>query len=175
MIIALTLIIFTIGLSVAAAIHDFMRLKIPNYFSVLIVTCFAITAIIDHLFIQSLFTDLSTNLIIGGAVFIVMLFCFFAGLFGGGDAKLISALSFWMGTHGLAHFLMFMAIAGGILALISVGLRRTAFGKKILETLSTKIKSKWIDSLIQDKTIVPYGIAIAIGAIAGFYGAFILP
>jgi prepilin peptidase CpaA len=96
-------------------------------------------------------------------------------LFGGGDAKMISALSFWMGTQGLAHFLMVMAIAGGVLALISVGLRRTNVGKRSLNKLNNTINSEWLHAMVADKTLVPYGIAIAIGAIAGFYGAFILP
>jgi Flp pilus assembly protein protease CpaA len=70
---------------------------------------------------------------------------------------------------------MVMAIAGGVLALISVGLRRTNVGKRSLNKLNNTINSEWLHARVADKTLVPYGIAIAIGAIAGFYGAFILP
>lgn len=177
MIIILTLILFSIGLSFAAAVNDFMRLKIPNYLPLLIFVSFLIAASGDIFFKTGMFENLTTHFIVGACVFMVMLICFFTGLFGGGDAKMISALSFWMGVQGLSHFLMVMAIAGGILALISVGLRRTDQGKKLLDKLAghPKLHSEWISSMADDKTIVPYGIAIAFGSLAGFYGAFILP
>ena len=177
MIIALTLIVFTIGLCIAAAVSDFLHLKIPNLLSGLIIATFAITATLDHVMGLGLFDDIASNLIIGVLSFGVMLICFFTGLFGGGDAKMISALSFWMGVIGMPVFLMVTAIAGAILAIASITMRKTNHGQRILSKLNAHetLHNGWIGAMVTERNVLPYGIAIACGAIGGFRAAGLLP
>jgi prepilin peptidase CpaA len=177
MIIALTLILFTIGICVAAAVSDFLHLKIPNLLSGLIIAAFIATALLDHTMDLDLFYNIQTNLIIGGLTFIVMLICFFTGVLGGGDAKMISALSLWMGIIGLPVFLMVTTITGAILAVLSIAIRKTTKGQDILTRLYAheKLQNGWVGAMKHEKNALPYGIAIACGAVGGLRAAGLLP
>ena len=177
MIIALTLILFTIGLCLAASVSDFLHLKIPNVLPGLVIVIFAITAILDHLMGLGLFTNTVSNLIIGVLTFAIMLVCFFTGLFGGGDAKMITALSFWMGIIGMPVFLMVTTISGALLAIVSIALRKTKPGQRLLAQLNTyeQLQNGWVAAMATEKNVIPYGIAIAFGAIGGFRASGLLP
>jgi prepilin peptidase CpaA len=80
------------------------------------------------------------------AVFGLFSIAFFLGMMGGGDVKLAAALALWFSPLSTARFLVFMSIAGGVLTLVV--LLRHRYLKK------------------PGKPEVPYGVAIAIGALA---------
>ena len=80
------------------------------------------------------------------AVFGLFSIAFFLGMMGGGDVKLAAALALWFSPLATARFLVFMSIAGGVLTLV-VLLRHRHLKKP-------------------GKPEVPYGVAIAIGALA---------
>ena len=46
---------------------------------------------------------------------------FAAGLFGGGDAKLMAAAALWLGWSTGTSVLVFTALAGGVLAIVYLG------------------------------------------------------
>ena len=79
-------------------------------------------------------------------VFVVMAGAFYAGMMGGGDVKLAAALALWFSPASTVLFLILMSIAGGVLTLVVVAIHRT--------------KKK------EGKPQVPYGVAIAFGALA---------
>ena len=79
-------------------------------------------------------------------VFVVMAGAFYAGMMGGGDVKLAAALALWFSPASTLLFLILMSIAGGVLTLVVVAIHRT--------------KKK------EGKPQVPYGVAIAFGALA---------
>ena len=79
-------------------------------------------------------------------VFVVMAGAFYAGMMGGGDVKLAAALALWFSPASTVLFLILMSIAGGVLTLVVVAIHRT--------------KKK------EGKPQVPYGVAIACGALA---------
>lgn len=80
------------------------------------------------------------------AVFGLFSLAFFAGMMGGGDVKLAAALALWFSPMATARFLVFMSIAGGLVTLVVLARHRLL--KK------------------SGKPEVPYGVAIAAGALA---------
>lgn len=177
MLVILTLTVFSIGLLFAAAYSDVTRLRIPNFLPAIIVACFAVAYAIGIVFDTGLFQSFQSHLIAGGGAFIIMTTLFFMNLFGGGDAKLIPAVALWVGIKGLPHFLMIMAIIGGLLALASIALRKTKHGQKIITTLIRypAFQDGWGGALAKGENVVPYGVAIACGAVAGFRAGGLLP
>ena len=89
------------------------------------------------------------------AVFALLAATFFIGMMGGGDVKLAAALALWFAPGETVRFLVYMSVAGGILT--------------ILVMLAHKRWPAWqVDAEGQPrvKPEVPYGVAIAIGALA---------
>ena len=100
-----------------------------------------------------------------GAAFTVLAvtFVFFArGWIGGGDAKLFAAVALWLGWSALLPFLAVTALAGGGLAL-SLLVMRSGWFRPV--TIGFR---GWIGRLATPGENVPYGVAIAIGALAAF-------
>ena len=62
------------------------------------------------------------------------------------------------------QFVVMMALAGGVLATISLILKNNK--NLIPENVTTK---SWFGQLKENKSVVPYGVAIAIGAIFGLF------
>jgi prepilin peptidase CpaA len=125
-----------------AAIEDAARLRISNLISILVVIgAIAATIIVGPGW--SLWQNL--------AVFVILLVlgtgAFAAGWMGGGDVKLFAAGGLWFGFSSAISFVALVFVAGGIVAigyLLARPFRREADRKT---------------------RRVPYGIAIAIGAI----------
>jgi prepilin peptidase CpaA len=90
-----------------------------------------------------------------GAVMLIAGFALFAaGIFGGGDAKLLAASAVWFGWPGLFRFIILVALMGGLLALAVLGLRRVASRR-------AWNGPKWVISLCSGDHGIPYGSAIA--------------
>ena len=90
-----------------------------------------------------------------------------AGLFqmralGGGDVKLLAAASLWIGWTGLLPFVVWVGVAGGGLVLILLALRKNL--PMLVAWASPTIPQSWPRVLTSGEK-VPYGVAIAIGAI----------
>ena len=85
---------------------------------------------------------------LGGAavVFVLLAAAFYAGMMGGGDVKLASALALWFPPASTIKFLVFMSLAGGLLTLIILVWHRA--------------KRR------EGKPEIPYGVAIAFGGLA---------
>jgi len=81
----------------------------------------------------------------GGVVFALLAGAFYAGMIGGGDVKLAAALALWFPPAGTVRFLVWMAIAGGVLTL---GLLVWHRGRGN-----------------EGRPKIPYGVAIACGAL----------
>ena len=90
--------------------------------------------------------DAAIQVGVAAAVFGLFAIAFFVGMMGGGDVKLAAALALWFSPMMTARFLVFMSIAGGVLTLVVLARHR------MLEKAG--------------KPEVPYGVAIAIGALA---------
>jgi prepilin peptidase CpaA len=129
----------------AAAIEDFIRLRISN------ITCAVVFVMaLIAMVLQGFPLDLWQN----GLVFAVLLaggtLLFSTGKFGGGDVKLFASLGLWVNIGAGVWLLSTSLLAGGVLALIYIVVRHFRGGKK----------SKGI----------PYGVAIVAGASVIFAG-----
>ena len=77
MTVILTLILFTSGLIMAAAVTDSLKLKIPNVISGAIIICFATAYGLQEILEKNAFQDLSSHLISGGVMLVIMMVLFF--------------------------------------------------------------------------------------------------
>jgi prepilin peptidase CpaA len=144
-------------LLVAAGASDFLTYRIPNWLT-------ATTAI--AFFPMAFLTGMGGEAILwhaaAGALLLAIGFALFAaGIFGGGDAKLMAAAGLWFGWAQLMPFLVYTALAGGLLA-IAVGLWS-------LFHVEIEIKDySWSKRWLKVKPDVPYGVAFAVGGILAF-------
>jgi prepilin peptidase CpaA len=115
-------------------------------------------------------------------VFTVLVMLCMAGLLGGGDAKLIAASTFFLGFERLADFFSTTALSGGILALLYLIGHAILSGSTMqLPPLSGPgLRHGWKRRLkvalaaehrrIARKQSIPYGVAIAAGALISLGG-----
>lgn len=141
-----------IGLCFFASLKDIQSLTIPNWVNGSI----ALTGLLALPFAGIGLEAAAWHV---GAAAITLIICmalFFAGVFGGGDAKMIPAAVLWVGPAGLLPFLMATVLAGGVLALVLLQLRPIA--------LANFPPAEKIASL-QTGAGAPYGVAITAGLI----------
>lgn len=147
MIEALAAVIFPL-LMIAAGAGDVLTLRIPNWLNILIAACFPPLALAAGI----PWGVLGLHLAAGAGMLLLGALLLGLGLFGGGDAKLLASASLWLGVEGLLPFLFATALAGGLLALWIAGLRLLP-GARRTEP---------------GRPDVPYGFALAAGAIVAF-------
>ena len=82
-------------------------------------------------------------------------------LLGAGDSKLMAAVGLWLGMNGLVPFLFYMSVGGGLLAGATLYLK-----KKPL--VATPPVGSWLDASQKGENRLPYGMAIAFGAVMAF-------
>lgn len=155
---ALLLIVFP-ALAIVAALSDATTMTIPNWISAALVLAFFPTALAVGL--PPATVGLSIALALGALVAGVAMFAL--RWIGGGDAKLFAASALWLGLAGAAPFLLWTAIAGGALALALLGARRMAADVGVPFR-----QPGWMERLLAPEGDIPYGIAIAVGALAAF-------
>ena len=100
-----------------------------------------------------LWPDAAIQVAVAAGVFAVLAGTFYMGMMGGGDVKLAAALALWFKPFTTLKFLVIMSIAGGLLTLIVLLLHKKR-GKAPIESDPPLSKPE-----------VPYGVAIAIGAL----------
>ena len=162
-------LLVTIGMCVLAAWSDFKGFRIPNMVSLIIIAAFAVAFGVTTLTGQDaiIFSALKSHLIAAGVVLLVTMLLFSLGALGAGDSKFATAVALWVGLPGLAAFLFYMAVIGGLLGGISLVLKR-------VKPLKNPPAGTWLAKAQAGHNAVPYGIAIAIGAVLGlaFHGYF---
>ena len=98
---------------------------------------------------------MAIQLAAGAIVFVLLAGAFYAGMMGGGDVKLASALALWFSPAGTIKFLVLMSVAGGVLTLGILGWHH-------LQRRNGRPE-------------IPYGIAIACGALTILTQRFLNP
>ncbi len=156
MILTIVVLLFPLALMYAGG-RDLMSYEIPNWVSLAIVADFLALALLGPV-------DLSMvgwNLSAGAAVLIVGAALFFAGIMGGGDAKLLAACAVWVGWSGLLKFCFVVSIAGGVFALLIIAAKYAKLPKAWRE-------GTWLGRLCSGEKGLPYGVAIGLGGIVMF-------
>ena len=121
-----------------AAILDMRWRLIPNWLTLGIALGAPLFWIASGL---SPWPDIVVQITLGFGCFVLFALAFAAGVFGGGDVKLIAALALWFPPHHLAQFLVLMGLLGGGVGLVYWVLHKVGRSHKPLE--------------------IPYGVAIA--------------
>jgi prepilin peptidase CpaA len=108
-------------------------------------------------------------------VFAVGLGLFARELIGGGDVKLLAALSLWAGPEHFVSFMLVTTLAGGVLSLVSLWYRRwgilveahLAMLGLLPATRRAAVAPDGSTASVPDRSnTLPYGVAIAAGGIA---------
>lgn len=150
------------ALMMVAAVSDVERMKIPNWLTGLTAAAFFPMAWLIGL----PFTDFLWHLAGGLILFAAGFALFTLGLFGGGDAKLMAAAGLWFGTAQTMPFLVATVAAGGVLCLAFMLWSLAVFVFDLHGPGEGEAKQGWIKKMMSAH--VPYGLAIAAGAIIAF-------
>jgi prepilin peptidase CpaA len=98
----------------------------------------------------------------GALVFAIAFLLFWRGFLGGGDAKLVTAMSLLVGAEELLEFLFVMVMCGGIVALAILG--RDRFQRRdwhLFSHYKTARSEYSVGSVAEPgRSTVPYGVAI---------------
>ena len=144
-------------LVIVAALRDLTSYTIPNWISLAALAAFVPAALLSGLPPAAL----GIALALGAAALLLGMAMFAFGWIGGGDAKLMAACGVWMGWTAFFPFLLWTAALGGALALTLLVMRKVRFW-------APARTPAWALRLATPGENVPYGVAIALGALAVF-------
>jgi len=144
-----------LGLLFFAAAQDVSEFKISNRYPLLVAALFP-----AHVWAQGFPHGWWLALPWAAGILVVGFVLFALRVFGGGDAKLIAAVSLWAAPTYLVDFLLVMTLAGGALALLFL-MPKVRYG---LAGLLMKLGQADLSENMQSRAL-PYGVAIAV---AGF-------
>ena len=149
----LALFVFPVLMAYAAS-SDLLTMRISNWLVLLIAAAYFALALIAQLSWSEIGTSVAA-----AAIVLAIAFAFFAfGWIGGGDAKLVSATTLWVGFGLLLPYVIYAALLGGGLTLLILAIRRYPLAPGLA-------RHKWIDRLHDNKSGVPYGITLAIAGL----------
>ncbi len=151
--IAFTLYTLLLGI---AAVFDTWKFVIPNAIAVALVVLFIATALL--LPFEMTWMEWLSHIGAAVAVFIGGAVLYAFNKMGGGDVKLLTAVAFWAGFEYLTELLLYVAIAGGILAIGLIVMRKVIMSAG---SASTKLAQIKLPRILLDGEAVPYGLAIA--------------
>lgn len=143
------------GLALASAFSDVKTYRIPNAFSLGLLALYPFFALTAPYPTQPLLSlgVMAAVLVVGFAVFSLR-------LMGGGDVKLMTALSLFAGPALIMDLLLVTAVAGGAISVVML-FRSARFA---LASAFDQVGSRVLrDALLTD--VIPYGVAIAAGAV----------
>lgn len=143
------------ALVIVGGLHDLTTMKIPNWVSLALVGIFFPAALLAGVAPA----DIAAHVGVGVAALAVGMAMFALNWIGGGDAKLLAAGCLWMGVSGVLPFLLWTGVAGGIFCLLLMSARA------YYPMVAPAISRAWVVNLMQPKGDIPYGVAIAVGAL----------
>jgi prepilin peptidase CpaA len=154
-------IVVSIVLLLVASVHDIAARTIPNW----IPLALAFVGLIARAYDGSLMLGVG----VAGGVFLVAATVWRCGMMGGGDVKLLGAAALAVPPRHAIEFLVFMSLAGSLLACLYLAVRPMVRRPRYLRTRSLLARAvraeRW---RISRGAGLPYACAIAAG------GAFVL-
>jgi prepilin peptidase CpaA len=145
-------------LVIVAALRDVVSYTIPNWISLSLVAAFPVAALALGLPLPVIGLQLG----VGAAALAAGMAMFALRWIGGGDAKLLAAAALWLGWPAALTDLAVTGIVGGGLAVSLLALRSAYIRPYILNGPA------WFTRLAEPGENVPYGVAIAVGAMVAF-------
>jgi prepilin peptidase CpaA len=137
-----------------AAASDLFTMTISNRVSLALAAGFLVLAVPSGMG----FYDILMHLAAGMTVLVVAFGCFAFGWVGGGDAKVASAVALWFGFAHLLNYLVYASLFGGALTLLLLQFRQWPLPYPLAG-------QAWLLKLHAKDSGIPYGIALAIGAL----------
>lgn len=131
---------------IIAAAWDMVKFEIPDTLSIVLIVLAAIYRLLTPGF------NWLSHLLAPIGFFALGLLLFARGWFGGGDIKLITAISAWTGLGGMLPLLLGISLGGGVLALALIVARRINNARSSMRILAADAP-------------LPYAVAILAGAI----------
>ncbi len=151
--VGVTLAVMIVG-AIIAAYTDARTRRIPN----LLTGTLAAVAIAASAFSGP--ASIGTTIVVMLVVFLVGTIAFSLGWFGGGDVKLLAACAGLAGYPGAISVVLYTFLAGGFVV-VADALRRRRLGAVVASTVM--VASTGVAPA--ERHAVPYGIAIAVGAL----------
>jgi prepilin peptidase CpaA len=146
-------IAFLPALLAMAGAWDLASFTIPNFLSLAMIAVFGMFAVAAGLTLPVIGWHLLTGLL-GLAVGFTL---FALGWIGGGDAKLFAAVALWLGFSDLLAYALMASFCGGALTLALLALRQWPLPRMLA-------RHGWILKLHDNRSGIPYGVALAVGA-----------
>jgi prepilin peptidase CpaA len=137
-----------------AGASDLFTMTISNRISLLLAAGFVVLAVAGGMG----FTEILAHLGAGATVLVVAFGCFTMGWVGGGDAKIAATAALWFGFAHLLNYLLYASMFGGALTLLLLQFRQWP----LPYALSGQA---WLLRLHAKESGIPYGIALALGAL----------
>jgi prepilin peptidase CpaA len=137
-----------------AAASDLITMTISNRVSLLLAAAFLALALASGMAAH----DILSHLGAGAAVLAAAFACFAMGWVGGGDAKVAAAAALWFGFGQLLDYLLYASLLGGALTLLLLQFRQWPLPYQFAG-------QAWLTRLHAKESGIPYGIALAIGAL----------
>ena len=138
-----------------AAAYDLTTMTIPNRLTAAVGLAFIAVILLVGLPLS----EVAWHVAAGVLVLVVAFAMFAAGWIGGGDAKLAAGIALWLGFADLLDYFMLASILGGVLTLALLAARRYPLPQMLA-------RLPWALKLHAPETGIPYGIALAIAALA---------
>ena len=137
-----------------AAASDLFTMTISNRVSLALIAGFFVLAFAGGMAPYEMLSHVGA-----GALLLVVAFgCFAMGWMGGGDAKVAASVALWFGFAQLMDFLLYASLFGGALTLLLLQFRQWPLPWQLAG-------QPWLLKLHAKETGIPYGIALAIGAL----------
>jgi len=133
---------------------DATTMTIPNWVSLLVLGSFFVLLP----FVWQGGANFGEHMASGLILFVLGFFLFAMGWLGGGDAKLMAAIAVWWTFPDLLVFVGYTTVAGGILGIFVLA------GRKYVP--AQIITLPWMHKMFREETHIPYGLALAVGALA---------
>lgn len=156
--IQISLLMIFPALAIVAALKDVTSYTIPNWISLALIAAFFPTALVSG----ATWPAIGLCLAIGVGGLLLGMGMFAAGWIGGGDAKLFAASALWIGWPAAVPFMLATGLAGGALTFGILALR-SGWLEPVLAG-----GPAWLRKLGAQGGDIPYGVAIAAGALATF-------
>jgi prepilin peptidase CpaA len=137
-----------------AAASDLFSMTISNRVSLALAAGFLALALLSGMELQ----DILWHVAAGATVLVAAFVCFAMGWVGGGDAKVAAGAALWFGFGHLMHYLLYASLFGGALTLLLLQFRQWPLP-------SPFAGQAWLLKLHATDSGIPYGIALAIGAL----------
>ena len=151
---AARLLLFPALMAFAAA-SDLFTMTISNRVSLALAAGFLVLALASGMEPSEILSHLGAGVGVLAASFV----CFAFGWIGGGDAKVAAAAALWFGFGHLLNFLVYASLFGGVLTLLLLQFRQWPLPYQLAG-------QAWLLKLHAKDSGIPYGIALAIGALA---------